>query len=120
MLSYRPKQIYFPSSYRQQVPSAEYFFFLTSRGALTQNMSITFVTKGQKKAGVCWQHSPLFDKEKHTCQPLCSRGLGGKIGNLSTDVFEPRTGTGSRKFSFLAWFLLLTMDRKTLVFMSAV
>ena len=41
-------------------------------------------------------------------------------GNLSTDVFEPQTATGSRMFSFFGVVLLLTMDRKTLVFMSAV
>ena len=36
------------------------------------------------------------------------------IGNLSTDVFEPRTATGSRKFSFLAWFCSLSWTGKLL------
>ena len=39
-----------------------------------------------------------------------------KLGNLSTDVFEPRTATGSRMFSFLAWFCSLPWTGK-LVFL---
>ena len=35
------------------------------------------------------------------CDPIT---LVLTLGNLSTDVFEPRTATGNRTFSFLAWF----------------
>ena len=51
----------------------------------------------------------------------CIRYLfGTTIGNLSTDVFEPRTATGSRMFSFLALSFASYHDRKTLLFMSAI
>ena len=41
-------------------------------------------------------------------------GLAYIIGNLSTDVFEPRTATGSRMFSFLALFCSLPWTAKLL------
>ena len=39
--------------------------------------------------------------------PRRVRVLMKTVGNLSTDVFEPRTSTGSRMFSLLAWFCFL-------------
>ena len=37
-----------------------------------------------------------------------------QLGSLSTDVFEPQTATGSRMFSFLAWFCSLPWTGKLL------
>ena len=36
------------------------------------------------------------------------------LGNLSTDVFEPGTATGSQMFSFLSWFCSLPWAGKLL------
>ena len=46
------------------------------------------------------------------CRRRCLSSL--ILGNLSTDVFEPRTATGSRMFSFLAWFCSLSWTGKLL------